>query len=195
VNAGPSTQTQRFQRRTVMIKRALQIKYAAIVFSAVLFTTIIVGGDIYYSMVKFVERENPSLMPMALDLLSFGALKIALFMGIMLLVSLFVSHRFAGPIYRFEQSAQMIATGDLTHRVSLRTGDDLMELQDEVNSMVASLQRKVQRDRALVEELERRTQTLLQSLPESGGADAARLREELRAFSSSLQPLTRGFKV
>ena len=38
--------TQRFQRRTVLVKRGLQLKYTAIVFASVLFTALIVGGDI-----------------------------------------------------------------------------------------------------------------------------------------------------
>ena len=36
--------------------------------------------------------------------------------GLMLLISLYVSHRFAGPIYRFEKSCQSLASGDLTHK-------------------------------------------------------------------------------
>lgn len=181
-------QTQRFQRRTVLVKRRLQLKYAAIIFAAVVFTAILVGGDITYTMIKFISRENPDLISNAYDILKLDAVKLLLFMGIMFLVSLFVSHRFAGPIYRFERSAQSLATGDLTHRVSLRTGDDLMELQDEVNAMAASLQNLVQKDRALAESLAKRLEAAAGRAPDA-------LREELSSIENELKSLTRGFKV
>ncbi|MEK9144122.1 MAG: methyl-accepting chemotaxis protein [Elusimicrobiota bacterium] len=186
--------TQRFQRRTVLVKRGLQLKYTAIVFASVLFTALIVGGDIYYTMVKFIQRENPALMPMALQALRMDMIKLALFMGVMFLVSIFVSHRFAGPIFRFERSAQALATGDLTHRVALRTGDDLMELQDEVNAMAASLQRLVQKDRTLVEHLSSRLDMTIRKLPDAG-ANLEPLKEELRSLRAELNHITRGFKV
>jgi methyl-accepting chemotaxis protein len=115
-------------------------------------------------------------------------------MGVMFLVSIFVSHRFAGPIFRFERSAQALATGDLTHRVALRTGDDLMELQDEVNAMAASLQRLVQKDRTLVEHLSSRLDMTIRKLPD-GGANLEPLKEELRSLRAELNHITRGFKV
>jgi len=59
-----SEDTQKFQRRTVLVKRTLQLKYAAVVFAAVLFTGIIVGADIYYTMVRFVQEVDPGMMPM-----------------------------------------------------------------------------------------------------------------------------------
>ncbi|MBI5243988.1 MAG: methyl-accepting chemotaxis protein [Elusimicrobia bacterium] len=181
-------QTQRFQRRTVLVKRRLQLKYAAIVFAAVVFTALLVGGDITYTMIKFISRENPDLMPQAVDILKLDAVKLLLFMGIMFLVSLFVSHRFAGPIYRFERSAQALAAGDLTHRVSLRTGDDLMELQDEVNAMAASLQQLIQKDRTLAESLSERLKAAAARAPDA-------MRGELSSIQSELKSLTRGFKV
>jgi hypothetical protein len=113
--------TQKFQRRTVLVKRTLQLKYAAVVFAAVLFTGLIVGADIYYTMVRFVQEMDPGMMPMLTQVIRMGTVKLIIFLGIMGLVTLFVSHRWAGPIYRFERSAQVVSTGDLTHRVSLRT--------------------------------------------------------------------------
>lgn len=179
-------ETQKFQRRTVLVKHGLQLKYAAIVFASVFFTAMIVGGDIYYTMARLLQQENPAMLPMVGQVVRMGLVKMAIFLGIMFLVSLFVSHRFAGPIYRFERSAQTLATGDLTHRVALRTGDDLMELQDEVNAMVAAIQRLVQRDRALAEEAARKLEAAIAS-----GASA----ESLRPVLEELGRITRAFKV
>lgn len=44
-------------------------------------------------------------------------------------VLLLVSHKIAGPLYRFEQSLEAISTGDLTHRFTLRGGDELKVIE------------------------------------------------------------------
>ena len=183
---------QKFQRRTVLVKRTLQLKYVAIIFGSVVLAALMVGGDIYYTMTHLILQENPSLAGTISQVNNMILLKMALYLGIIFLVSLFVSHRFAGPIYRFEKSAQAVATGDLTHRVSLRTGDDLLELQEEFNAMVASIQSRVQKDRALIAHLGSRLDEAVKRLPDS---DAAGTREELKALRAELAHLTTGFKV
>lgn len=189
-------QTQRFQRRTVLVKRTLQLKYAAIVFTAVLFTALIVGIGSYLTMFRFIQDNDPSLMPILSQVIRMDMVKMTIFMGIMFLVSMFVSHRFAGPIYRFERSAQILSTGDLTHRVSLRTGDDLMELQDEVNAMVANLQRLVQKDRSLAKHLTTRLDEALKKLPDAAAeSDIENLRKDMKSLRDELQHITNGFTV
>jgi len=187
---------QSFQRRTVLVKRNLQLKYAAVVFAAVFFTAIIVGADIYYNMVRFIQEVDPGRMDDLTDVMRMGSVKLIIFLGIMGLVTLFVSHRWAGPIYRFERSAQVVSTGDLSHRVSLRTGDDLMELQDEMNAMIASLQRLVQKDRTLVDRLSGRLEESIKQLPDTAsGEDIDRLRKDLNSLREEIHHITRAFTV
>lgn len=184
-------ETQKFQRRTVIVKRQLQLKYIGLVFVSVLLAALIVGGDIYYNMMKIILVHMPG---MTVELQQFNTavmVKSLLYLVLMLLISVFVSHRFAGPIYRFEKSAQIVAGGDLTHRVSLRTGDELMELQEEFNGMIASLQSLIQKDRNLVAHLSSKLDEAMRKLPEN--ADSAR--SELESLKLELQHLTQSFKV
>jgi methyl-accepting chemotaxis protein len=182
---------QKFQRRTVLIKRALQLKYIGMVFVSVLLASLIVGGDIYYTMARMILAENPSMTPAVAQFNWIIMVKLLLYLGLMLMISLYVSHRFAGPIYRFEKSAQIVASGDLTHRVSLRTGDELLELQEEFNGMVASLQAMVQKDRNLAAHLSERLSTAMQKAPENSAA----LTDELKSLKMELEHLTQSFKV
>lgn len=189
--AGPTT--QKFQRRTVLIKRSLQLKYIGLVFLSVLLASLIVGGDVYYTMARMLLQDNPSLAPAISQFNAIIVVKLALYLVLMLLISLYVSHRFAGPIYRFEKSAQIVSSGDLTHRVSLRTGDELTELQEEFNGMLASLQALVQKDRNLAQHLAERLGGLVKKLPDDGASAAAR--EELKSLKMDLEHLTKQFKV
>jgi methyl-accepting chemotaxis protein len=181
--------TKRFQRKTVLVKRSLQLKYIGMVFLSVLVASLIVGGDVYYSLSQVMLTECPSVTDRVVQFNAFIIAKVALYLVLMLLISLYVSHRFAGPIYRFEKSAQAVGSGDLTHRVSLRTGDELMELQEEFNGMVAGLQSLVQRDRNLAARLSDRVEEL------SRKAGDAALREDLKALKVELDHLTKSFTV
>src|SRR5687768_6496613 len=98
-------ETQKFQRRTVLVKRSLQLKYIGLVFVSVLLASVIVGGDVYYTMARMLLQDNPSLAPAVSQFNTIIAVKLGLYLVLMLLISLYVSHRFAGPIYRFEKSA------------------------------------------------------------------------------------------
>ena len=183
----------KFQRRTVLVKRSLQLKYVAMVFIAALFASLLVGLDIYYTMAKMVLAENPAMASTVSQFHTIIFVKIVLYLGIILLISLYVSHRFAGPIHRFEKSAQVVSSGDLTHRVSLRTGDELLELQEEFNGMLASLQSLVQKDRNLAGRLAERLAAVMKKLPDDKGGDA--LRQELSDVRSELDHVTKAFKV
>lgn len=180
---------QKFQRKTVLIKRSLQLRYIALLFVCILLAVAIVGVDFYWTLYRIAANDNPALLPL-LEKLQQGLLvKFILYSGIIAIVSLFISNRIAGPVYRFEQSALVVGSGDLTHRVRLRRGDEFMELQDEFNDMVARLQGKALQDRNLVERLSQRLSRLAQDAP----SDQAR--QDLAALRAELEHLGTGFKV
>jgi len=59
-------------------------------------------------------------------------------------LSVFVTHRFAGPLYRFHQVVDQIAAGDLSTGFKLRKGDDLVELETALNRAIESLAETIQ---------------------------------------------------
>ena len=71
-----------------------------------------------------------------------------------------------------------------------------MELQDEVNAMISSLQRFVQKDRTLVEHLSSRIDEVLKRLSDSPTeSDIGQIHEDLKSLKEELQHLTQRFKV
>lgn len=130
-----------FQRKTILIKKHLQYRYMALIFFSVLLAFIIVGLDIIWTVSKVVN-EHPMMQPLLDEMSSmvplFG-LKIVMYMVMVLIVSAVISHRMAGPIFKFEKSCSTVAEGDLTHRVYLRQGDQLTDLQDHFNNMTGAV--------------------------------------------------------
>jgi methyl-accepting chemotaxis protein len=61
---------------------------------------------------------------------------ILLSVPVFMLLSIWITHRLAGPVYRLEQSLKQIASGDLGLQVRFRAGDDLQELAVLVNQII-----------------------------------------------------------
>jgi nitrogen fixation/metabolism regulation signal transduction histidine kinase len=60
------------------------------------------------------------------------------------LLTVFFSHKLAGPVYRFERACHSLLEGDYIQRIVLRRGDDLQNLADLFNRAI-----EVTRDRLL----------------------------------------------
>jgi methyl-accepting chemotaxis protein len=58
-------------------------------------------------------------------------------------VTLFVSHKIGGPLFRLENEVEKIGKGDLTRQVSLRGKDQITPLAEGLSMMTASLNEKV----------------------------------------------------
>lgn len=135
-----SSQTvQPFQRKTIIVKKSLQYRYMLLISFSVVIAFVIMALDMIWTISKVVN-EHPMMQPLLEEIFSMAplfAIKTVMYLLIVLIVSAVISHKMAGPIYKFEKSCQTVACGDLTHRVFLRKGDQLTELQDSFNDMIS----------------------------------------------------------
>lgn len=60
-----------------------------------------------------------------------------LLMAQVLLLTVFFSHKLAGPVYRLELAMNRVLEGDFTEQVKLREGDQLTNLAELVNEVIA----------------------------------------------------------
>ena len=60
-----------------------------------------------------------------------------------IVVVLFISHKIAGPLFRFEKELKEIGEGDLTKVIRLREKDQITDMADSLNSMTANLRDRV----------------------------------------------------
>jgi len=87
--------------------------------------------------------------------------------GLALVASLFLARRVIRPVGILRQGVERIGAGELSHRLDLKTGDEIEVLADEFNKMTsrleesyANLEQKVEdRTRELTESLEQQTAT------------------------------------
>lgn len=146
-----------FQRKTIIVNRNLQYRYMFIIAFTSLIAFMLVALDVIWNIYKVVE-EHPMMLPLLDEMFSNVPLmvfKLVIYILIVVIFSAVISHKIAGPIYKFEKSCDKIASGDLTHRVYLRKGDYLVELQNSFNKMIDNLHRIIKINQDLKEELKK----------------------------------------
>ena len=96
------------------------------------------------------------------------------------LVTLLVSHKIAGPMYRFEHDIQAIATGDLQKKIRIRDGDQFAALATSLNTMVDSFNGKLTKVDDCLARLADQTRQI--DSPLTGGIEQCQkiLRDEFR---------------
>ena len=87
-----------------------------------------------------IENTALAILPTAVytNLVTLGLIAIAT-----IIVILFISHKLAGPLFRFDKEIKKIGEGDLTTVVTLRNKDQITDLADTLNKMTASLREKI----------------------------------------------------
>lgn len=191
----------RQRRRIYLIKTGLQLRYMGIVVSTMLLVSFAVGWIIYstsWSRISNTPDLTIDKLAEIFDEVNSILLRwIFVFLVAIACLSIFVSHKIAGPVYRFEKTAKIIASGDLTQRVRLRHGDELKELQDAFNVMADSLCNIIKKDREVIEQLISAGNKLSESIKKSKHDPQAieSVTKDLYNIIEDLRKITRGFKI
>lgn len=131
---------KKYKRRKILIDRPFQLKYMALLISLLLFHTLTVlaavfGPTVYdlYSATTLEQKTeaarsillfHKTMWPWIFAIIAtFGVL------------SIFVTHKMAGPLFRIITDLRSIESGDYSIRITLRKGDELIELAEQINSI------------------------------------------------------------
>ena len=109
--------------------------------------------------------------------------------------STFVSHRIAGPLYRFRKVFGAVATGDLSVRANLRKGDYLGKESESLNEMIASLRAKIESIQSHHVETQTVLTALKRSIERGSIEDMQRQLEELHVQMEELKASIRQFRT
>lgn len=188
----------RYKRRVIFVKKTLQFKYIATVLIAMVLAAFTVGWDVYYTMGRaIIDLNHPEVFPTFARINNLMLGKLAILLVIIFVIALFVSHRFAGPIFRFERSSETVGTGDLTHRVRLRSGDELTQLQNCFNRMIENIQGKIKKDRGTVKSIVAKLSDISIRVTRKGisPAELSDISKELALINDRARQITSEFKV
>lgn len=144
-------QNKSYKRRQYLINKDFQIrfifKFCLLLLSASVLSTVIL---MYLSEGTLTSTFNNSrlvisstasaILPATLltNIITICVVAIAT-----ILVTLFVSHKIAGPLFRFQKEVREIAKGNLSINICLRKKDQIKDIADELNAMCNSLGQKI----------------------------------------------------
>ena len=125
------------------VKQDLQIWILVRIMATILVTIGLASFILYFYSVTVVDTDYLSFAPkvrkvsdVLLPVLLAASLT-SIVAG--LLLTLFLTQKIAGPIFRIEQDLQDIRTGDLTKDINLRYADILKELAQSVNTTILDI--------------------------------------------------------
>ena len=141
-----NTPPSNLKRRTIFIKKGLQIRYILLIVLSVLCGLTIMGLELSLTLNELFDKYPLLIQPLYdsfLSIIIHFLYKIVIYVLFIILVAAILSHKMAGPIYRFEQTCQAIAKGDFSQRVRLREGDQFIDLQNEFNKMMDRVEQEI----------------------------------------------------
>ncbi len=150
MNQMETPQPPQFKRRTIFIKKNLQIRYMMLMIMSVLCGLAIMTFELTATLNELFDAYPVLVQPIYDEFVPVATsffYKIAIYLLFVVLISAILSHKMAGPVYRFEQTCKAIAKGDFSQRVHLRKGDQFVELQDEFNKMMDRVEAEINKNK------------------------------------------------
>ena len=138
------------RRNTIFIKKGLQLRYMVLIILSVLCGLAIMTFELTATLSDLFDTYPVLMQPLYDEFIPIAAdffYKIAIYLLFVVVISAFLSHKMAGPVYRFEQVCKAIAKGDFSQRVHLRQGDQFMELQDDFNAMMDRVEAEINKNK------------------------------------------------
>jgi len=138
------TPNYKAMRRTYLINRRLQFKYATMIGAVLGFFLVLMEAHAFL-VIRMVEPEfvNPVLLEPLKSLQLWMLASGVMLMLVIPILSIFVSHKIAGPLFRFEKTVREALSSDgPVQPIHLRKGDELQSLADLINQLLARLPKK-----------------------------------------------------
>jgi len=137
-----------YRRRKILVQPAYQLRVAAVILTAILFYSGLLGLLLFYPlMVEFEAAGGEQQYWMAEQILSLhrhfwpSVFLVAILAAIQ---SLFVTHRVVGPAFHLRRVVKDLGEGKLNARAHLRRFDQLKELEGALNALGDGLERQAQ---------------------------------------------------
>jgi len=139
------------KRRNYMIKKKFQINFLSKFLILLLLESILIVGLFmflsndtlttgYMDSVLRIERTQEFFLA------RFTLMALIVVVGTAmagLIIFTLLSHRIAGPLYRFEKVLEQVEAGDLTTRVKLRGTDQIIDVEKALNVLIGSLDERM----------------------------------------------------
>lgn len=154
--------------RIYLIKKEFQAKFIVKFCLIVILSALISGmilyaytnknmGDTYLESLNVIKLLNDTLIA---NLIYTGLITIIIISIAAIALTLFASHKIAGPLYRLEKNVEVIGDGDLTLETRLRENDEITGVADALNEMTKNLRSNMMDIRNRLEDIKRNSEEI-----------------------------------
>lgn len=110
-------------------------------------------------------------------------------------ISIYVTHRVAGPIYRFEQTVKRLILGDISVRIKLRENDRLVYLSNLINQMADNISAAIGDVKKETVEMKEILDKILPELGSQGYKDMVKCVEDIAEHRDRIEKVLAKFSV
>ena len=177
---------RKWKRKNYFIKKGFQTRLITIILLLVIIVANLTGGIVYGILkIDFLRENLQQIFSLqSADDILLPAVLVAEFISFLIVavIGLFISHRMAGPVYRFEKVTEEIGSGNFAFWVKLREKDEFKELADSFNVMMDNLTEHVFRVKDTFETIKNELEKNEKNLPENLALKLERLEKEIEFF-------------
>lgn len=142
---------QRTKRRQYIIDKNFQTKFVLKFCAIVILTSIVIGVLLFFlsrgSTTVAIENTKVTvkatadfMLPFIIQSLILGTIFSAVCIFVL---TIFTSHKIAGPLYRLRNEVEKLREGNLNLNFSIRAGDQVRDLASSLSKMIESLKENV----------------------------------------------------
>lgn len=180
------TQARPYKRKTVYIKKKFQRDFI-LKFCLTAVLAMIIASILAYLLTSDTLTATYRYHRLTLEstgdaiiwaIVAANAAVLLALLATTIYVTLYVSHKIAGPLYRFEQDLRELAQGNLAQQFRVRANDQLKDLVGQLNQVATGLNDRVAQLRERADRLALAASQESPDLPALRG-EAAELRQEI----------------
>ncbi len=175
-----------YKRSIFLINPKFQIRFSLVICSLIYLSSLIYPFTIIELFNTFT-RMNPqaveALKAAKSELIIFLVLYQVLFVAIVFILCIFMTHKIAGPIYKLSNYLRNIAAGSAPTIITFRDGDHFQDLAMDVNAVFDVMAEQREEDYAYLTEVVSYLNNLSLAVPE----DKRPLLEEIKARLKDIQ--------
>ncbi len=129
---------KRIVRKQYLVKKGFQLKFMMVIIVAMVLIAVVTGLSIYSAVMQTLVTEfHGENLAMIQHAITYKLLiRSLLLIFAIAIISVFISHRVAGPVYRFERIIKALTQGKDVEEITLRKGDEFYELALAINNLI-----------------------------------------------------------
>lgn len=186
--------TKLYKRTRLLILKRFQIRYISLILLFMFATAILTGYTVYVTTWIMFGEKLAAVYPQGLLMDIVKKVNMALFLRLIFLsplvifIGLVLSHRIAGPIFSIKRFLNKVANGSYEEPLKLRKNDELQDVAESLNRLVAKLYSDRQGRREECRAIKREAEEL-ESAVLAGKADREKLLKKITEVRADLDKI------